>query len=129
MTQKIFDTDNEEDMKLLWNILPDEIYEIRKGYGDSIEDNTFFFKKGHASTFLIKINWHDKTEITRPVNYKDMIGCVGWFWDNQNDKKTLSVLLEYKSLTGFPFITQDGSDFANFTPAKKSELKFYGEDK
>lgn len=124
MTQKIFDTDNEEDMKLLWSILPDKAKKIK-----SVPYGTAWFDKEECGYALsgIKINWHDKTEITCPINYEDMIGCVGWFWDNQNDKKALSVLLEYRPLTGFPFITQNGSDFANFTPVKKSELKFWGE--
>lgn len=74
MTQRIFDKDNEKDMADLWDILPDEIYKIRKGEGDSELDNTFYFKNGYVSTVLISINWHDATEITRPVDYESMIG-------------------------------------------------------
>lgn len=133
MTQRIFDIYNEKDYADLWDILPEEIYEIRKGYGDSIEDNTFFFKKGHTSTFLLNINWHDKTEITRPVNYKDMIGCIGWFHDGEEvDKKhdTMGILRYYDSTHVHPFVDDIfESNWKYFTPAKKSELKFYGEDK
>ena len=127
MTQRIFDIKNEKDMKLLWSILPDEIYEIRKGYGDSVEDNTFFFKKGYVSTMLISINWHDKTEITRPVDYESMIGCVGWF-GSKRIKTTLSILKSVDCTYGNPwFECKDGKHWDDFTPAKKSELKFWGE--
>lgn len=69
MTQKIFDTDNAEDMALLWSILPEDIEEICVENGGYIQ---FCYKKvgpGNRSVSclnLIQINWHDKTEITRP---------------------------------------------------------------
>lgn len=87
MTQRIFDIENEKDMQDLWSILPEEIYEIRRGYGDSVEDNTFFFEKRYSSTFLFNINWHDKTEITRPVyEITDQdIGKICCFW-KENEK-------------------------------------------
>lgn len=127
MTQRIFDIENEKDYADLWDILPDEIYKIRKGEGDSELDNTFYFKNGYVSTVLISINWHDKTEITRPVDYEKMVGCVGWFWDEYEETSTIGILTEYKQLLAEPFIRNSSTRFSYFRPAKKSELKFWGE--
>jgi hypothetical protein len=123
--QKIFDVNNKEDMDLLWSILPDEAYSIKKSVGCQTwrrkgEDTGYYFE-------FININWHDKTEITRPVNYEDMIGCVGWFWDCDTEIKTLGVLKRVTNYTKHP-VEQREIEWNYFTPAKKSELKFY-EDK
>lgn len=68
MTQRIFDVDNEKDMADLWNILPDEVYKIENRFEDYGE---YFFEgfngEGHIDADLILIDWHDKTEITRPI--------------------------------------------------------------
>lgn len=124
MTQKIFDTDNEEDMKLLWSILPDEALIIKK---DVMGCQVWETKKEIGYTLeMLKINWHDKTEITRPDNYEDMIGCVGWFWNGikRPSTPTLSVLWK---VDGDIFLTVKDAWFEHFIPAKKSELKFYGD--
>jgi hypothetical protein len=125
--QKIFDVNNEEDMDLLWSILPDDVVRISPVTSKA---NRIEFEDDEFSTILLKINWHDKTEITRPINYGDMVGFVGWFWDKDNEKeKSLGVLTGYYPKAAFPFTKDDHCDYSNFRPAKKSELKFYGEDK
>lgn len=126
--QRIFDVDNKEDMDLLWSILPTNTNKIT-GHNDN---TTYLFEKEHqcfASICpdIIRINWHDKTEITRPVNYEDMIGCVCWFEDGDNGEKTLDILTGFNPDDPWCFETASGSAFSKFTPAKKSELKFYGE--
>lgn len=65
MTQKIFDTDNAEDMALLWSILPDDKVKAEVGCGEVILTSKKGYKY-HIGDF-IQINWHDKTEITRPI--------------------------------------------------------------
>jgi len=125
MTQKQFDVEGKD----IWDIFPEKTYKIVRG-----KHETFLFDKNGecfatAPHYLIKINWHDKTEITRPVNYEDMIGCVGWFGGKRN-KTTLSILKSVDCTYGNPwFECKDGKHWDDFTPAKKSELKFYGEDK
>jgi len=126
MTQKVFDVENKEDMDLLWSILPDDVvrilktcYTSEKYYG---ENNNVV-----GITNFFNINWHDKTEITRPVNYEDMIGCVCWFEDGDNGEKTLDILTGFNPDDPWCFETASGSAFSKFTPAKKSELKFWGE--
>lgn len=125
--QKIFDVENKEDMDLLWSILPDDVvrilktcYTSEKYYG---ENNNVV-----GITNFFNINWHDKTEITRPVNYEDMIGCVGWFWDEENEGVKVIGILKSKINKEYCLESYDGSCWKHFTPAKKSELKFY-EDK
>jgi hypothetical protein len=121
--QKIFDVDNKEDMDLLWSILPDDVVRINPVTSKA---NRIEFEDDEFSTILLKINWHDKTEITRPVNYGDMVGCVGWFWDDKIENHMLGILRKYCSGDGFAFYNEDNC-FKNFRPAKKSELKFYGD--
>lgn len=90
MTQRIFDVENEKDMADLWDILPDDIEKIEVEEANGY--NRFCYKKvgpcehSISSLKLIAINWHDKTEITRPIQEateKD-IGKLCSFW---NDSK------------------------------------------
>lgn len=82
MTQRIFDVENEKDMADLWDILPDRVFKIHTSeehiyYSDG--DETQYFDVSD----LIAINWHDKTEITRPTqeaNEQDL-GKLCKFWD------------------------------------------------
>jgi hypothetical protein len=125
--QKIFDVDNKEDMDLLWSILNDNVTQIEKRNNNGVV--VVCYDNGYDDeTGILKINWHDKTEITRPVNYEDMIGCVGYFRDEYVDG-CLEVLKSYNNLNEYPFETTKNTVYKYFTPAKKSELKFYGEDK
>jgi hypothetical protein len=85
MTQKIFDTDDAEDMALLWSILPDDAYSIKKSMGCQTwrrkgDDAGYYFE-------FVKINWHNKTEITRPIQEatEDDIGKICCFWNEDTD--------------------------------------------
>ncbi|MBQ8677201.1 MAG: hypothetical protein IJ529_01885 [Alphaproteobacteria bacterium] len=81
MTQRIFDVENEKDMADLWDILPDNAVCI-----NFIDKNIIHigFKDDETLTTLIKINWHDKTEITRPMpEAKEAdVGKLCKFWNN-----------------------------------------------
>lgn len=87
MTQRIFDVDNEKDMADLWDILPDDIEKIEVEEANGY--NRFCYKKvgpcehSISSLKLIAINWHDKTEITRPIQEatKVDIGKICVFYD------------------------------------------------
>lgn len=66
MTQRIFDVENEKDYADLWDIVPNSINKIKKSnYPDTLD--TLYFQNGTQLSSIIKINWHDKTEITRPI--------------------------------------------------------------
>ena len=84
MTQRIFDVENEKDMADLWNIFPDEVCKIEAGCGDVVlvYSNAFRF----SIDDIFSINFHDKTEITRPMpeSTEADIGKICRFW---NDKE------------------------------------------
>lgn len=129
MTQRIFDIENEKDMQNLWDIVPDGVYKITQGAYSNI--NTYWVGERYSfDSTLIAINWHDKTEITRPVDYESMIGCVGWF-DGCGDEIRLGILTKVaqNDEDGYCFLKNNNIWCKNFRPAKKSELKFWGEDK
>lgn len=86
MTQRIFDVENEKDMADLWNILPEEIEKIKKAK-KSYELDILYVKDGGLFSSLFEINWHDKTEITRPIQEASEtdIGKLCKFWDNDED--------------------------------------------
>ena len=129
MTQRIFDIKNEKDMADLWDILPEEVVKIEKDKLNTEYCVYICSSLAIHKTKILKINWHDKTEITKPIDYESMIGCVGWFWDNDDEEESLGVIAEYNPETGFPFVKgNNGNTYFNFRPAKKSELKFW-EDK
>lgn len=88
MTQRIFDVENEKDMADLWDILPDSILKIEKDITD--EDNPYnrYYAKDYCygGFSFININWHDKTEITRPIQEatEQDIGKICYFWEGKD---------------------------------------------
>lgn len=93
MTQRIFDVENADDMALLWDILPDDVYKIKKE-----EHNRFnalmYFLDGHSIRPYLILNWHDKTEITRPIQEASEtdIGKLCRFWDKKDDRESIGIL-------------------------------------
>ena len=89
MTQRVFDVENEKDMQDLWGILPDDVNKIQL---EKRETNTSsaIFNGGYGHSIcgnLIKINWHEKTEITRPIQEatEQDIGKLCYFWNDDDD--------------------------------------------
>lgn len=84
MTQRIFDVENEKDMADLWDTLREDINKIEQ-FGPY---NRFYTSYHHETHDLIKINWHDKTEITRPIQEatKKDIGMLCCFWNNKGEE-------------------------------------------
>lgn len=85
MTQRVFDIENEKDMQDLWSILPDDVDKIEK-YPDGVIDPFAGFCSPSINVpcrSVIKINWHDKTEITRPIQEatEQDIGKLCAFWN------------------------------------------------
>ena len=75
MTQRIFDIENEKD------ILPIGIIRIRKNETQNTFWSELFFQD--IPSGFIKINWHDKTEIIRPIQEATEadIGKLCGFWN------------------------------------------------
>ena len=122
MTQRIFDVDNPQDVKDLFDILPNNIVKIKWVPTNKVDlfDNCGL----KSSTGLFCIAWHDKTEITRPVNdeYK-LIGCLCWFWD-YNEQPRIAVMKRIDADTSYKYITTDGDCYKYCRPARRDEIKF-----
>lgn len=85
MTQRIFDVENEKDMQDLWDILPDKITKITKPEIKGLP--CFSGYDSMRTSDLIHINWHDKAEITRPIQEctEQDIGKLCAFWDYKEE--------------------------------------------
>lgn len=72
MTQRVFDVENEKDMQDLWNILPDDVVRVVKDECGWAKNYCKFKRDDYSDKTagtLFNINWHDKTEITRPIQH------------------------------------------------------------
>lgn len=125
MTQRIFDMDNPQDVKDLFNILPDKITKIVDNlnvFSCYDKDENYIY-----SSQIISINWRDKTEITRPVDESQWIGKLCWF---QEEKDTMPFIGVLESITGDKYKCE-----AHLTPCKvcrpvrRDEIKFVEDEK
>ena len=122
MTQRIFDVDNPQDIKQMFDILPDKIKKIRRNL------NAFdcYDKDGNYiySCQFFSIKWQDKTVITRPVGESKWIGCLCWFWDGYLKYKILGVLKKIDRDYYAPYEEVDGDYYKNCRPVRRDEVKF-----
>lgn len=107
MTQRIFDIENEKDMADLWEIVPDEAEKARKvktgiEFLDKDNEPCLYIHDGDGGASIIKINWHNKTEITRPIQEvtEQDIGKICMFSYPQEDvSKVIGILRNIKKTT------------------------------
>jgi hypothetical protein len=99
MTQRIFDIENEKDYTDLWDIVPEDIKTIKRSSQNTVEYITNLGFKSNRQ--YIKINWHDKTEITRPIQEctEADIGKLCKFWDD-DEKSYLGILVDITHTKG-----------------------------
>lgn len=92
MTQRIFDVENKDDMADLWDTLREDITKIEQ-FGPY---NRFYTSYHHETHDLIKINWHDKTEITRPIQEatEQDVGKICAFWNKNINEVSYGKLLK-----------------------------------
>lgn len=84
--QRIFDIENEKDMADLWDIIPDSVDSIERHF--DTEFNRYCIGcRVICESDLIKIDWHDKNEITRPIQEatEQDIGKLCAFWDYKEE--------------------------------------------
>lgn len=96
MTQRIFDIENEKDMQDLWNIVPDNAEKIKKSTDSKYFDRLYRDNGDILVVCFLNINWHDKTEITRPIEEateKD-IGKICAFWEDGNTSVVYAELVD-----------------------------------
>ena len=129
MTQRIFDMDNPQDVKDLFDILPDAVEIVYKDTpSDEIElydkNRTFMGSCGH-----IRVNWHDKVQITRPVDESDWIGCLCWFWNYEKDSPGLGHLKAIDDQNvDYKYIKKETKiGYKNCRPVRRGEIKFVGD--
>lgn len=121
MTQRIFDVTNPQDVKDLFDILPDKITKIVRNlnvFECYDKDENYIY-----SCQIFSINWRDKTEITRPADESNLIGCLCWFWDD-NEHPRIAVMKRIAADTCYKYITTDGACYQNCRPVRRDEVKF-----
>ena len=134
MTQRIFDRENEKDMADLWDILPDWVYKVvlekiecfdKPRVVALSEDGVY-----HLVSDLIAIDWHDKTEITRPIQEctEQDIGKICVFYDNfdeTDDEPDVYAVLHKIENQGKNtwFYTDTGSYYAHCRRLTKQEIE------
>ena len=127
MTQRIFDVENEEDMADLWDILPEDATKINR-LSKGLETFCIDFGEGiKIYSYLFKIDWHDKTEITRPVQEatEQDIGKICYFWDDSEDySKQIGLLTEIKTANSiFKYVMSESICFAHCCRLTKQEIE------
>lgn len=124
MAQRIFDVENKKDMADLWNIVPDDVNKI-----ENVNLNcNCYIGNCIICTPLIKINWHDKTEITRPMPEATEadVGKFCYFWDGDDEdySKQIGLLTTIKTDTNiFKFVLAESICFAHCRRLTKQEIK------
>lgn len=125
MTQRIFDVDNPQDVKDLFDILPDDVDKIQREIGNSAR---FLNKKGMILYIseLVAFNWRDKKEIIRPVDKSEWIGCLCRFADVAGDEYIGVLHAIRNSDDSYPFVCKNEilRSFKHCRPVRRVEIKF-----
>lgn len=110
MTQRIFDVKNEKDYSDLWEIFPDSVERIAKKNNDEI---CLTYESGFIDeTDLIKINWQDKTEITRPIQEatEQDIGKLCKFWNENIEEYRIAIFTNILDKFNYKYNFCDNTD-------------------
>ena len=93
---RVFDVENEKDMADLWDGLQDRIIKLEKPYMNGYLYPKYVLARSEGGEYElpISINWHDKTEITRPMPEcsEADIGKLCRFWNNDGLINAFGVL-------------------------------------
>lgn len=123
--QRVFDVENEKDMQDLWDILPDGIIKISP---NNLAEETSLWSELNLFTLpigLIKINWRDKTEITRPIQEatEQDIGKLCAFWDYKGEIRygRLDRIINQGKMTFYSL--EDIRDYCHARRLTKQEIK------
>lgn len=122
MIQRIFDVDNPQDIKDLFNILPDKITKIRRNlnaFDCYDKDENYIY-----SCQFFSINWHGKTLIARPVGESEWVGCLCWFSDSGATSKYIGLLNAIDKNRDNKYQMKNGGRFSLCRPVRRDEIKF-----
>lgn len=122
MTQRIFDVNNPQDVKDLFELLPSRIQKIRWTANNSV----VFLDKDGVITNLFHINWRDKIEITRPVDETQWIGKLCWFADDAGDEYIGVLHAICNGDDSYPYVCKNNllRAFKDCRPVRRDEVKF-----
>lgn len=112
MTQRIFDIKNEKDYTDLWDILSEDVNKIVKHCSDLSPKYYNHNNKLISITDIIKINFHDKTEITRPIPEVtlDDIGKLCLFWNDDIEKGRIAIFANTSNRFNYGYTFCDNTD-------------------
>lgn len=125
MTQRIFDVDNPQDVKDLFDILPDA---VKKIYPDPVNNEIEFYDKDGVfvdSCAHIRVNWHGKEiAIVRPVDESQLIGKLCWFTGSGATCEYIGVLKAIVKSRSDKYQMENGGFYSYCRPVRRDEIKF-----
>ena len=121
MTQRIFDIENEKDYADLWDILPDFINKIKRNEPADYNLVCYINNPNVDILRFIKINWHDKTEITRPIQEatEQDLGKLCKFWSGKYYAIGILNKIDNDNLSLNIYCMEDGRTGIWFTHCRK----------
>lgn len=122
MTQRIFDVDNPQDVKDLFDILPSEIISIHRYDVDSVQ--LVGGQNGPYVTDILSINWLNKTKIVRPVDESQLIGKLCWFTGSGATCEYIGVLKAIVKSRSDKYQMENGGFYSYCRPVRRDEIKF-----
>ena len=123
MTQRIFDVDNPQDVKDLFDILPDDVVKIKRENGNYAR----YLNKENMILYiseLVAINWRDKTEITRPVDESQLIGKLCWFTSSGATCEYIGILKAINEQARCKYMSADRVSWELCRPVRRDEINF-----
>lgn len=125
MTQRIFDVNNPQE---IFDLFPDDVIRIEKTERNDGQARIIFSSDCCDYTY-IKINWRDKTEITRFVDESQWFGKLCWFWDENPEVRALGVLKVIDTEYECPYRVQDNTEWKHCCPVHRDEVQFVEDEK
>ncbi|GBR74835.1 hypothetical protein NO1_1942 [Candidatus Termititenax aidoneus] len=123
MTQRTFKMDNEQDVKDLFDILPDSAARIATG----VEDNIEVFGEGIFLLSVFKdfprVDMCGLREVRRPVSESQYIGKYGLFWDDDESgyAPNFGKLLYITKDKNYPYQSEDTGNYQSFRTLTNEE--------
>lgn len=125
MSQRIFDMENEQDVKDLFDLLPDEAIKIIKpSYAKFGLLYTSIDSPAGGVLDGINIKWGSHVSMMRPVDKSKWIGKLCWFWDGNPDDYVIDFLQNINENNLCGTYESSGGWYRNCRPLKREEIKF-----
>lgn len=123
MSQRQFDMENEKDVMDLFDILPNDIKEIKQVEGDTI----YVQYNGYTGPLdLFKIKWDKVKVVESPFNKLKWIDCLVKVWNKSNEERKLCILWDWRKDEPNFVVRERGMciRYKNCCPVKREEIKF-----